>query len=248
MIKYKINPEFSNLENFLLNIKEYFSDNQNTIHKARNEIKIIEYENKKYVVKSFKKPSFLKSIYYAKTDSKAKRSYEYSLRLKDFAPKPIGYIEFYENNRLDDSYFISEYFKYDYTVATPLRDKSFIKSKEVLEEFAIFSSALHENGILHLDYSAGNILIKEDENKYIFKVVDLNRMIFKKLTLDERLKNFNMLWASNEAMKIIATKYATINNLDVNMVVKKAVYFSFRLKLFKNFKKLLKGKVKNIDW
>ena len=112
----------------------------------------------------------------------------------------------------------------------------------------MFSSALHDDDVLHLDYSAGNILVKEDGNKYIFKVVDLNRMIFKKLTLDERLKNFNMLWASNEAMKIIAIKYAKINNLDVNMVIKKALYFSFRLKLFKNFKKLIKGRIKNIDW
>ena len=247
-MQYELNPLYKDLKKFLLNIRDYFYNSSDTIHKARNEIKIIEYAGKRYVVKSFKKPSFLKSIYYTKKSSKAKRSYEYSLRLGKFAPKPVGYVEFYESNRLKDSYFISEYFEYDYTIATPLRDKSFKKSKEVLEEFAIFSSNLHSRDILHLDFSAGNILVKEDSGKYNFKVVDLNRMKFKKLTLNERLKNFDMLWASSEAMKIIATKYAKINNLDIDYVVKKALFYSFRLKLIKNFKKLIKGKVKNIDW
>ena len=57
-----------------------------------------------------------------------------------------------------------------------------------------------------------------------------------------------MLWANAKAIKIIATKYAKINNLDIDYVVKKALFYSFRLKLIKNFKKLIKGKVKNIDW
>jgi hypothetical protein len=91
-------------------------------------------------------------------------------------------------------------------------------------------------------------LIKEKEDKYIFKIVDVNRMIFKTLSLNEKLKNFDMLWANNENMTIIATQYAKSNNLDIEMVVKKALWYSFRLKLFKNFKKLLKGKIKNIDW
>ena len=73
-------------------------------------------------------------------------------------------------------------------------------------------------------------------------------MVFKELSLNERLKNFNMLWASDECLTIIALKYAKINNLDADLVVKKAIGYAFRLKLFKNFKKLIKGKVQNIDW
>jgi serine/threonine protein kinase len=250
-VKYVINPKYENtLKNFILNIEDYFKQNQQTIHKARNEIKIIDFQNKKFVVKSFKKPSALKAIYYTKNSSKAKRSYEYSLKLGEFAPEPIGYIEFYEDDKLSKSYYISEYFEYDYTIKEPLRIEGFEDKKEVLKEFAVFSSRLHDSGVLHQDYSAGNILIKKDDNgKYIFKIVDVNRMIFKSdLSLNERLKNFDMLWASDECMTIIATQYAKINNLDVETVVKKAISYAFRLKLRKNFKKLLKGKIKNIDW
>jgi len=32
----------------------------------------------------------------------------------------------------------------------------------------------------------------------IFKIVDINRMEFKELTLQERLKNFSQLWAKND--------------------------------------------------
>ncbi len=250
MIKYELNSLCETIyKDFILNIKDYFQQNSQIIHKARNEIKIIEFDNKKFVVKSFKKPSLLKAIYYTKNSSKAKRSYEYSMKLEDFTPMPIGYIEFYEDDKLADSFYISEYFEYDYTIKEPLREVGFINKEEVLKEFAIFSSAIHDKGILHLDYSAGNILIKKDDDgKYIFKIVDVNRMVFKDLSLNERLKNFNMLWASDENMTIIATQYAKINNLDVDMVVKKAIGYAFRLKLFKNFKKLIKGKVKDIDW
>ena len=247
--KYTINSKYEKkYKNFVLNIKDYFNNAEKTIHKARNEIKIISFEEKQFVVKSFKKPSFIKSIYYTKNHSKAKRSYEYSIKLNDFTPEAIAYIEFYENNKLSNSFYISEYFEYDYTIKEPLRQIGFENKTKVLNEFAIFSSKLHDNGILHLDYSAGNILIKEKEDKYIFKIVDVNRMIFKTLSLNEKLKNFDMLWANNENMTIIATQYAKSNNLDIEMVVKKALWYSFRLKLFKNFKKLLKGKIKNIDW
>ena len=249
MIKYAINPKYEkDLKEFLLNIKEHFQNDDHTIHKARNEIKVIPYKGRKFVVKSFKKPSALKALYYTKTPSKAKRSYEYALKLGELTPKPIGYIEFYEKGRLAESFYVSEHFAYDYTMKEVLRDADFQNPKEALEAFAVFSSKLHDMGVLHKDYSAGNILIKEQKGEYIFKIVDLNRMAFKTLTLDERLKNFDMLWASPQKMKIIATKYAQINNLDPHIVVKKALHYSFMLKLRKNIKKLLKGKIKNIDW
>jgi len=246
--RFKINNNFLEFKDFLLNIKEFFNKNNTTIHKARNEIKIIKYNNKKYVVKSFKKPTLLKSIYYTKTSSKAKRSYEYSLILGNLTPTPIGYIEFFEKNRLSDSFFISEYFEYDFLIREVLFNKNFLDREVILKEFAKFTSKLHNKNILHLDYSAGNILIKKEANKYKFKVVDVNRMKFKKLSIDERLKNFNMLWASNDDMKIIITEYARINNINKNYAINKAISYSFRLKLFKNFKKLIKGKIKNIDW
>ena len=61
------------------------------------------------VAKSFKKPNFFNRIVYSFfRDSKAKKSYMYAKKIGHFTPKPIGYIEFYENKLLSESFFVSE--------------------------------------------------------------------------------------------------------------------------------------------
>ncbi len=76
---------------------------------------------------------------------------------------------------------------------------------------------LHKNNILHLDYSPGNILIKEADGRHIFKIVDINRMIFKNLSLDERLKNFYMLWAKDEDMMNFVSSDIPLDEVIVNL-------------------------------
>jgi len=103
--------------------------------------------------------------------------------------------------------------------------------------------------IEHLDYSPGNILIQKRDEAYIFKIVDVNRMKFKAtLSIDERMKNFDMLWAPKWALQTIAKEYAKIAGMDEKLLQNKILSYAFKLKLRKNFKKLLKGKIKNIDW
>ncbi|MCW9026646.1 MAG: hypothetical protein OQJ77_04950, partial [Thiovulaceae bacterium] len=142
-----------------------------------------------------------------------------------------------------DSYFVSENFDFDFTIREPLLDEKFSNKENILKKFVKFTYELHENNILHLDYSPGNILIKkEDDNNYTFKVVDINRMKFKKLSLDERLKAFDMLWVKDEDMKIIAKEYAKLSDADELYCIDKAIYYSQKFKNYKNFKKRLKGK------
>ncbi len=241
-IKYQINSEFKDLINFVKSIKEFFNKNQNTIHKARNEIKVINYENKDMVVKSFKIPHFLNRVVYSFFRvSKAKKSYEYSLKIGDFAPKPIAFIEFYENFLINDSYFISEKFDYDFTIREPLLDSDFLNRNEILKAFAKFTHLLHENGIYHLDYSPGNILIKKVNDEFIFKIVDINRMKFLNMDLDLRMKNFSKLWAKDSDLEIIVKEYAKILSIDDKELVYKAIKFNNKHKSKINLKKRLRG-------
>lgn len=244
MIKYKINPKLTvEFKDFLINIKEHFQSENHTIHKARNEIKIITHANHEYVIKSFKIPHIINKIVYSFfRDSKAKKSYENSIKISNFVPKPIGYIEFTKFGLLHESYFVSEHFNYDFTIREPLLDVQFKNREEIFKSFAHFSHQLHEQGILHLDYSPGNILIKEEKGNYTFKIVDINRMQFKTLSLDERLKNFSMLWAKDDDMHIMAKEYARLSSADETYCIPKAIYYSQKLKNFKNMKKRLKGK------
>ena len=242
---YKINTIYKNdFTDFFKNIKEHFFNNENSIHKARNEIKIIEHENKELVIKSFKIPHHLNKIIYSFfRASKAKRSYDHSIKILDFVPAPIGYIEFKKFGLLYESYFISENFKYDYTMKEVLFEKSKEEKEEILKEFASFTYELHQNNVLHLDYSPGNILIKKEvDETYTFKAVDLNRMKFKTLNDNERLHNFSKLWAKDEDLETIVKYYAKLTGKDEKESIEKALYFTQKDKEMKKLKNRLKGK------
>ncbi|WP_455755660.1 lipopolysaccharide kinase InaA family protein [Sulfurimonas sp.] len=240
--KYQLNDKSTIFKDFLLNIKSYFESNTQTIHKARNELKIIPHANIDTVVKSFKVPNILRRVIYTYfRDSKAKKSYEYSIKIKEFTPKPIGYIEFYENSLITDSYFVSEKFDYDFTIREPLLDSKFENRDEIFKAFARFTYKLHKNNILHQDYSPGNILIKKSDDGFILKVVDINRMEFRELSLDERLKNFNKLWAKDDEIETMAKEYARVSNEDESKCIQIAQNYNTKHKNKINMKKRLKG-------
>lgn len=227
----------------LQDIRSYFKKSEQSIHKARNEIKILDFDSEQLVVKSFKIPNFFNKIVYTFFRStKAEKSYNNSVKIIKFVPKPIGYIEFKSFGLLHDSYFISEIFDYNFTIREVLLDKNFEDRVNIFKLFAKFTLELHEDGILHKDYSPGNILIKKNTKKYDFKIVDINRMEFKELTLQERLKNFSQLWAKNDDLKIIIDAYSELISQNKADCLKKALYYSQKHKATKNFKKRLKGK------
>ena len=245
--KLEVNEEFKTLKNFVKNLKIFFQKNNNTIHKARNEIKVINYESRDFVVKSFKIPHIInKFVYTFFKSSKAKKSYDFALKIDKFTPKPIGYIEFYESFLINDSYFISEKFDYDFTIREPLLDINFPNKNEIFKAFAQFTFDLHENEIYHLDYSPGNILIKKENDNFIFKIVDINRMKFLNMDLEKRAKNFSKLWAKDEDLEFIAKEYAKIYEKNNEEFISKTISFSKKHKAVKNFKKRLKG-IKVVD-
>lgn len=231
-------------KDFVKNIKIYFKQKSNiTVFKKRNTIKRIKFEGVEYIVKSFRIPHLLNQIVYSLIrDSKAKKSYFNSIKIEGFVPEPIGYIEFKKFGLLKDSFFISSIFKYDFTIREPLTDKYYSNKDTIYKAFANFTNKLHNKAILHLDYSPGNILIKENSNRYEFKIIDVNRMLFKKLTMEERLKNFSKLWASDEDLTIIIKEYAKINNINEIEALNIALKASKKHKNLKNLKKRLKGK------
>ncbi len=243
--KYQINERHKEFLDFLLQVRTYFQTNSQTIHKARNELKIIPFEDIETVVKSFKVPHLLNRIIYTFfRDSKAKKSYEYSLKIKDFTPSPIGYIEFYNSSLLHESYFVSEHFAYDFTIREPLLDAAFEEREQIFRSFARFTFALHEAGILHQDYSPGNILVKRENQGFTFKIVDINRMKFFSPDEDARAKNFSKLWASDEVLHVMANEYAKHYSTSQKFA-EKVLYYSNQNKRVKNFKKRLKGQVVN---
>jgi len=240
----------SNYLDLIKNIRIYFSEAKNSIWDKRNKIKIIKYLEKDIAVKSFGIPHMINKLAYTFfRDSKAKRSYQNSLRILEFVPKPIAYVEFKKFGLFYDSYFLCEQYDHDFTIREPLTQKSFENKTEIFKLFAEFTYALHKKGVEHLDYSPGNILIKKiSSSKYEFKIVDVNRMRFKIFAKGEQLENFSKLWADDDDLALIAKHYAELIGVDKEEAIAIAIKASHRHKDKKNFKKkLLKYTKKNIN-
>ncbi len=242
-MKYQLNPECSECEPLVLNIASEFAQSDDVLQEARNVIKKVSFLGKDYVVKSFKKPNFLNQLLYTfARKSKALRSYQYSLKIAQFVPKGVAYVECYNKGLIGESYFISDCFDYDFTIREVLTNPQLENREAIYSAFAKFSFELHEQGVLHKDFSPGNILIKRDAQGYEFNIIDINRMDFKVLTLKQRMKSFSMLWASDQDLKFITQQYAELSGFDVVECQQLAQDFNRSNKRFKNFKKRLKGR------
>ena len=245
-IKFQLNNSHKNLEEFLLNIKTYFADNSNTIHKARNELKVIEFEGIKTVVKAFKIPNKLNQLVYAFfRDSKARKSFNNAMRLQELninTPVPIGFIEFYRSGLFKESFFISKKLEYLFTIREPLRDLSFQDREEIIKKFVAFTYDLHQKQVFHKDYSAGNILVYKEENEYEFSVVDINRMQFKPMSIEEGLDNFAKLWLDEDSLAVIAKEYALLAGCEEEYALDTLKECDKKLKGFVEFKRKIRGK------
>ena len=244
--KHIINPKFNNFKEILVNIKNIFKSSDESIHKARNELKIIELNSLKCVVKSFKIPHAINKVAYTFfREGKAKKSFSNAMKLTELGvntPEPVGIIEFFRFGVLSESYFISLYEPYDFTIREVFHHKV-DDTQNILKQFAKFTYELHQKGVWHVDYSLGNILVTKKETKYNFSLVDINRMEFKNIPPQEGLKNFNKFWAKfDEDLPIIAKEYAKLSNLNEDEAIKIVLNEAKKLEDKVNLKRKLKGR------
>lgn len=160
------------------------------------------------MVKQFAIPGFWKGLWYGWFGkSKARRSYEYALRMNGLTPKPIAYREVRVFGMLRESWYACELSECKHTFNELIGATDYPKRKDILEAIGRFTAELHQRGILHRDYSGGNILFNKGGR--MVEVIDLNRIRFcRTLSREQRLKNFERLNIDREALRIIARAYA----------------------------------------
>ena len=237
-------------DSFVSNIEEHFNNSKNiTLFKQRNIVKIVEYNSVKYVVKSFKVPHLLNRVVYNYfRASKAKRSYLNSLELEKLqvnVPKPIAYIEFPSKFLFGKSYFISEFFDYDFEIRAVFNNEDFEDRETILKEFVKFSYSLHNKGVYHIDYSPGNVLIKRVDGEYIFYIIDVNRMNFIDFYDTTRFKNLSRFSTSSSDLEFIAKEYASLHKIEEKVAIETLYkYHNEHQKYLENKKrvKALRGK------
>jgi tRNA A-37 threonylcarbamoyl transferase component Bud32 len=176
------------------------------------------------IVKRYKKPHLINRIAYTFfRPSKAKRAYEYALRLSELSintPAPIAYIEQNSCGLINYGYFISVYEK-DYSDIRNLMTGA-QTDDDLLQELSTYIANFHNKGVLHFDMSPGNILYKKDENNYRFTLIDINRMQFlPSISKIKRFKSFHSLSDNKAVLSKVAKLYAAAANLDESETVEK---------------------------
>ncbi|MBL0685016.1 Kdo domain containing protein [Aquimarina mytili] len=188
----------------------------------RNVIKIVDVDDKKYTIKSFKVPNIINQIAYRFfRKSKAERSYTYANKLLDLGidtPFPVAYDLYMSPVLFKRSYYVSELVNCDLTYRELTTDFSIPDYDNILRAFTRFTYKLHEKGINFLDHSPGNTLIKREGKEYRFYLVDLNRMQFGKMDFDTRIKNFVKLTIHESMIKVMSNEYAKCTGEDEKMI------------------------------
>ena len=235
-------------EEILKLIDSFDKEGENLGRGDRNVIKIFQLGDEKINIKSFKVPNFInKVVYNFFRKSKAARSFEHATYLINHeigTPYPIAYLE--EENPLffGKSYYISQQLEADCTFRALIENPDYPNREQILREFTAFTHKLHENNILFKDHSPGNTLIKKNGNQFNFYLVDLNRMDFKSLSFEERIKNYSRLTSKKEMVEIMSDEYAKITGQPYERVFK--LMWGLTSKFQKKFyrKKHLKQKLK----
>lgn len=210
--KFSQNYLSENIE--ISQIIEDFDAIGTTLYDDRNTIKIFDHKGDVLNIKRFKVPNAVNKIAYKFfRKSKAERSYNYAqelLKREIDTPAPVAYFEEQLPFTFGTSYFVSKHITYDLTYRELVQEPNFKDHEKILRAFTRFTYELHQKGVLFLDHSPGNTLIQLNDGSYKFYLVDLNRMIFKDLTEEDRLKNFSRLSPKKEMVEVMANEYAKL--------------------------------------
>ena len=216
-MKLVVQPQFINQQKDIETLLTYFNDQGTLLVKgSRNTIKIFPLNDQLLNVKAFKKPNLLNSfVYRFIRDSKAKRSYNYALRLLKNGigtPQPIAFAEFNNGIGLGKSFYVCEHIITEYTYRDLVQNPDLENHEAILRAFTVFCYQLHEAGVEFKDHSPGNTLIKINvDNSYSFYLVDLNRMQFHaQMSFEQRMYNLRRLTPKKEMIAVMANEYAKL--------------------------------------
>jgi len=243
-MKKKFDKNFKFLESQIDDLIYNFEKGGILIKDSRNKLKKYNCGDIKIVVKSFKTPNiFNKIIYKFFRKGKAERSFEYARKLMLMGiktPRPIAFYEEKTSLFLKRSFYISEYINYDFTIREVINNLELAQNKKIIRAFTKFTFKLHENKINFLDHSPGNTLIKFEEDKPVFYLVDINRMKFENMKISKRLANFSRISKKSVVIRIIAKEYSNLSGLDYeftfNCIWNNILKFRYRFNLKKRFK------------
>ena len=239
---------FSLQEKINLCIKNFECEGK-LINDSRNTVKVFRIDDLYINIKRFKRPNFINRLVYSFFRStKACRSFLYANKLLDYkilTPDPIAYIENSKYYLLEDSFYVCKNIDYDFDMKHVFENKELQQRDKLIKKFVLFTHKLHENGFMFLDHSTSNTIIKKIENDYKLFLIDLNRMNFKKMNFEDRLKNFRRLNLSDDSIKKVSHFYSEIVNVNKDLIFEKIKKYSQNFQINRRKRKKIKNIFKN---
>lgn len=176
-----VNESFSHIATFIDSLPSVFDTEGELLYSERNIVKrFVAPDGTPIIVKRFKFPNPVQRFAYSfYRMSKARRAYEYALKLIEMGidtPTPVGYIEQKRNGLFTYGYFIST--ENNNPDCRILRTDQEYDNGKLAHDLMDFIAHLHELGVMHGDTNLSNFLYDKRGDHYHFAVIDINRSKF----------------------------------------------------------------------
>lgn len=230
-----IYPKYEHLRAFIEQIPETMESQGTYIYGGRRNliVKMTAPDGTLLNVKRFQQPRWLNRMVYSWGIRRPKgvRAFTYPARLLEKGvetPEAVAYIE--DRNMmglLGQSWLVSIQCPYSHLLYE-MGDAAPQDYEPMALALARFAAHMHDCGVLHLDFSPGNVLwekkpaqgqtdvqpIVTAEWAYSFSVVDINRMRFGPVSMCDGAKSFARLWGPKRFILLLVGEYARQRGFD----------------------------------
>ena len=216
-----LNDRYHSMQDFLLGLPPRMDEEGERVYDGkRNLIKrFLSPDGEPLIVKRYHRPRFINLFVYSWNlrQPKGIRAFQYATILRKHGigtPEPIAYMEDRSGSLLRESWLITtecpyKHLLYEMGTAEPA------VYEPVAKALAAFTAHMHEEGIVHKDFSPGNILWDKDQNdNIVFSLVDINRMYFGPVDIHRGCANFARLWGPKRFIELLIRDYARLRHLD----------------------------------
>lgn len=215
-MKILINPKYGGLRDYLLQLPARMDSEGTYIYGGRrNLIKSFTAPDGTVLnVKRYHTPHGPNRLIYSLglRQPKGLRAFRYPTLLASRGigtPEAVAYMEERRGGLLGESYFVSvqcpyRHLLYEVSGYTPAQ------YGPLATALAQFTAHMHDQGVLHLDFSPGNILWdRRDDGAYCFSIVDINRMRFGQVSMRAGCNSFRRLWGPKAFFSVLAREYGS---------------------------------------
>ncbi len=220
-----LNPKYNHLHEWLQRLPQDFEHLGKVIYDKRNQLRVITAPDGTLVnAKRYCKAHPLNRVVYSLgiRQPKGRRAFLYPALLLQRGidtPEPIAYIEERRCGLLGLSYLVSVQSRLGHTLFefSHAQEGTY---EQMAHAVGCFIAMMHEREVLHLDLSSGNILWDKDEQGYHFAVVDINRLRFGKVSMQDGCATLCRLWGPKRFTELVVRSYATARGLDQEQAVR----------------------------